>query len=148
MKSSGRGGRRLGAGRKVGSATKRTRAIANAAAESGLTPLDFMLERMRDPCEDDRVRREMAVAAAPYLHPRLAATTIRADINTPLMLGIASAEELRAHVRGQTILPSDPKHQSVCLPPLDIQTKSATNSLTDRLEGFRDREGVLLEHDS
>lgn len=80
----GRGGRRQGAGRKAGSATKKTRAIADRAMEEGISPLEFMLQIMRteasDSIEDDRVRQsimemrfEAAKAAAPYVHPRLAA---------------------------------------------------------------------------
>jgi hypothetical protein len=83
-KSNGRGGARKGAGRKAGSATKRTREIADKAMGDGITPLEFMLRIMRaepqDDIEDPRVlidiqsmRFEAAKAAAPYIHPRLAA---------------------------------------------------------------------------
>lgn len=82
-KSNGRGGARKGSGRKAGSATKRTREIADKAAEDGVTPLEFMLAIMRtEPgdIEDPRLlvdhqamRFEAAKAAAPYIHPRLAA---------------------------------------------------------------------------
>lgn len=79
----GRGGKRAGAGRKPGSATKRTREIADRAASEGITPLEYMLQVMRAPSAhaDPRVqvareamRFEAAKAAAPYMHPRLAAT--------------------------------------------------------------------------
>jgi hypothetical protein len=81
--SNGRGGKRPNAGRKVGAATKKTRLIAEKAMEEGITPLEFMLNIMRaEPpdTEDARValdavamRFEAAKAAAPYIHPRLAA---------------------------------------------------------------------------
>jgi hypothetical protein len=81
--SNGRGGRRSGAGRKPGSATKKTREIAEKAMEQGITPLEFMLNIMRAEApetEDPRLmldamamRFEAAKAAAPYMHPRLAA---------------------------------------------------------------------------
>jgi hypothetical protein len=80
--SNGRGGARKGAGRKPGSATKKTREIADAAADEGVTPLEYMLRVMRDESdhEDPRIqaqreamRFEAAKAAAPYIHPRLAA---------------------------------------------------------------------------
>ena len=72
-KNSNRGGARPGAGRKKGpnKTTLRRRSIAEAALENGLTPLDYMLARLRDEKEDPKVRRDMAVAAAPYVHPRL-----------------------------------------------------------------------------
>ena len=40
---------------------------------SGLTPLDFMLSVMRDEQADTATRLDAARAAAPYVHPRLAA---------------------------------------------------------------------------
>lgn len=80
--STGRGGARKGAGRKVGSATKKTREIADKAAESGITPLEFMLNVMReelisglepaDQLKATMLRFEAAKAAAPYVHPKLA----------------------------------------------------------------------------
>lgn len=66
-----RGGKRPGAGRKPGAATKKTREIANKAIEEGLSPLDYLLSLMRDeslPADD---RKDAAKAAAPYVHPRL-----------------------------------------------------------------------------
>lgn len=42
----GHGGRRPGAGRKPGTANKRTREIADRAAATGMTPLQVMLENM------------------------------------------------------------------------------------------------------
>jgi hypothetical protein len=67
------GGKRPGAGRKLGSATRKTREIADAAAEAGITPLEWMLSVIRDEKTDVRRRDEMAKAAAPFMHPRLAA---------------------------------------------------------------------------
>jgi hypothetical protein len=74
-----RGGKRPGAGRKVGSLTKKTRDIAEAAAAAGETPLEYMLRVMRDPTVDDDKRSDMAKAAAPYVHARLASTHVTAD---------------------------------------------------------------------
>jgi hypothetical protein len=79
--SSGRGGKRAGAGRKKGSLTQKTREIAEAAVESGITPLEYMLRVMRQQTEHEdpkiQAQREAlafdaAKAAAPYMHPRLA----------------------------------------------------------------------------
>jgi hypothetical protein len=78
----GRGGSRKGAGRKPGSATKKTRLIAEKAMADGVTPLEYMLSVMRaDSAHEDpkvqiareAMRFEAAKAAAPYIHPRLAA---------------------------------------------------------------------------
>lgn len=80
-----RGGARPGAGRKPSALTTRTREIAEKAIEGGQSPLDFMLEQMRDEALAKDERFEAAKAAAPYCHPRLAA--IEADIRANLTIG-------------------------------------------------------------
>ena len=94
---SNRGGARPGAGRKKGpaKATLNRRSIAEKALESGLTPLEYMMNILRSevpPELKERIesealsvdliaaiaawnvqRFEAAKAAAPYVHPRLAA---------------------------------------------------------------------------
>jgi hypothetical protein len=65
-------GRKTG-GRQKG-ARNRATAEARAAAEAtGILPLDYMLSVMRDANADPRRRDAMAIAAAPYLHPKLSA---------------------------------------------------------------------------
>lgn len=44
--------------------------IKDDAAAAKMTPLDYMLKVMNDPTEDKDIRARMAVAAAPYMHPR------------------------------------------------------------------------------
>jgi len=78
------GGKRRGAGRKPGSATRRTREIADKAASSGLTPLDYMLNILRDESMDTESRFEAAKAAAPYVHPKLASVEHKGDADNPL----------------------------------------------------------------
>lgn len=75
-----RGGKRKGAGRKPGSATKRTREVADKSAEDGLTPLEFMLRIMRDETADLAHRLDMAKAAAPYVNPRLANIEFKGNV--------------------------------------------------------------------
>lgn len=77
-----KGGARPGAGRKKGVPNKRTAATQKAVADSGITPLDFMLDIMRGECPKGAdaagqiafaaMRFEAAKAAAPYVHPKLA----------------------------------------------------------------------------
>lgn len=67
-----RGGRREGAGRPAGALTTRTRETAERASEEGLTPLDYMLEILRDVQSDPKDRMWAAEKAAPYIHPKLA----------------------------------------------------------------------------
>lgn len=76
MKSSktnqvGHGGARPGAGRKPGSTTRKTREIADRAASEGITPLEYMLNILRDEDANPAVRFEAAKHAAPYIHPKL-----------------------------------------------------------------------------
>lgn len=106
-KSNGRGGKRPGAGRKAGSATRKTREIAERAMADGITPLEFMLNIMRTELpevEDERVlldamamRFEAAKAAAPYIHPRLAAIEHSGGLEVELSIAeqIQQAHEAR-----------------------------------------------------
>lgn len=67
------GGVRLGAGRpKKFEASKAGLAheVASSAACAGMSPLDYMLSVMRDPQQDPLRRDRMAVAAAPFVHPK------------------------------------------------------------------------------
>lgn len=78
-----RGGSRPGAGRKPGSANKRTREIADQAAADGVTPLEYMLKIMRDEEAADDVRFDAAKAAAPYMHPRLSNIEANGNLAEP-----------------------------------------------------------------
>ena len=73
-----RGGKRPGAGRKAGVSDKAK--LAAKVAESGLTPLDFMLGILRDEAQPYERRNDMAKAAAPYVHPRLATVEQKGDL--------------------------------------------------------------------
>jgi hypothetical protein len=63
-------GRKTG-GRKRGVPNKKTAALQDSVAESGLTPLEVMLNFMRTD-SNPAIRFEAAKAAAPYIHPKLA----------------------------------------------------------------------------
>jgi hypothetical protein len=65
-------GRKTG-GRTKGTPNKATAQKAAAIAASGLSPLDFMLQLMRDETQPIGIRADAAKNAAPYVHPRLAA---------------------------------------------------------------------------
>jgi hypothetical protein len=83
-----RGGKREGAGRPEGAATKRTREIADAAATEGLMPLEYMLQVMRNTAADEARRIDAAKAAAPYVHARLSLTTLAGDPENPVGLKV------------------------------------------------------------
>lgn len=71
-----RGGKREGAGRPAGAATKKTREIAEAAMAEGLTPLDYMLSVLRDTTQEQDKRMWAAEKAAPFIHPRLTSVAV------------------------------------------------------------------------
>jgi hypothetical protein len=75
----GRGGRRPGAGRKLGSGTRKSREIIGEAAASGKTPLAYMLSVMNDETAPAQRRDDMAKAAAQFVHPRLALMAVTDD---------------------------------------------------------------------
>jgi len=67
------GGKRPNAGRKPSALTVKTREEAEAIIESGITPLSYFraIYEGRERLDPDKF--EAAKAAAPYIHPRLAA---------------------------------------------------------------------------
>ncbi len=81
------------AGRKKGSKNKRTRAKEAAIAASGLTPREFLLALMRNTRKDLATRIQAAVAVAPYVHQRLAATTIETPPGRPLETRVLPAAD-------------------------------------------------------
>jgi hypothetical protein len=66
-----KGGKRPGAGRKVGVPNKTTQEQREAVKASGLSPLDYMLSVMRDEGQDEARRLAAANMAAPYVHAKL-----------------------------------------------------------------------------
>lgn len=74
-------------GRKKGSRNKATESNRSAAKQSGVTPLEYMLNIMSQPIPDDAntaqkiaihtLRFDAAKAAAPYVHPRLSSQVVR-----------------------------------------------------------------------
>lgn len=82
-KISKRGGARPNAGRKAGTANVKTREIANRAAAEGITPLEVMLQAMRDVYGGSSGKERNAAAAfglakdaAPYMHAKIAAVEL------------------------------------------------------------------------
>ena len=84
-----RGGKRPGAGRKKGSATKRTRKIADKVSKGdGISPLEVMLEAMCHHHGKGQLDEAAKIAkeAAPYVHPRLGAITHKGDATAPIRI--------------------------------------------------------------
>jgi hypothetical protein len=87
-------GRAKTGGRQKGAANERTREIADQAAAYGLTPLEYMLSVLRDPTVEPERRDRMAVAAAPFVHPRLASVEAKVDTFGQLHIDSVRSTEL------------------------------------------------------
>lgn len=87
-----RGGARPGSGRKKGSPNKKTAALVAAVEASGITPLDYMLDLMRDGSQPPDIRFEAAKAAAPYVHPKLAAVEHTGKDGEPIEHRVTAVE--------------------------------------------------------
>ena len=74
-----------------------------AIEASGLTPLDYMLSVLRDEKADARRRDDMAKAAAPYVHPRMAP----AQPGHPDPEFIPLAERIKSYARRDAIAAGD-----------------------------------------
>lgn len=71
-------------GRRKGTPNRATATRQAAVAASGLSPLDVMLAIMRDEKMPVAVRCDMAKAAAPYVHPRLASVEVKGKAEEPI----------------------------------------------------------------
>lgn len=82
-------------GRKKGSRNKVNRAeeLRKAAAAGGQTPLEFMLDVMRDDEATMEFRCDMAKAAAPYLHARRAPEDKQGNTVPPMIYTHPDLEE-------------------------------------------------------
>lgn len=69
-------------GRKPGSANQKTRVIADAAFEAGITPLEVMLQIMQQAMAIKEYDKALDAAskAAPYMHPRLTSVEAKVEV--------------------------------------------------------------------
>jgi len=74
-------------GRPKGSLNKKTKALREAL-RGGISPLEFLLDVMRDEKKDFSVRVDAAKSAAPYCHARLATITHGAIEEQPIPVSI------------------------------------------------------------
>lgn len=63
-------------GRKKGSPNKRTTQFQHRVASEGITPLEYMLQVLRDASAEYSRRDDMAKAAAPYIHSKMPAAIV------------------------------------------------------------------------
>lgn len=82
-----RGGARPNAGRKKGATDRLPKAATKRialAAFKGDSPLEFLLQVMRDPKHTDDVRIDAAKAALGFVHPRLSNIEHKGDPENPI----------------------------------------------------------------
>ena len=77
------GGARPGAGRKAGTANRRSAEIVADLMASGLSPAEYLVGLYRNEAADPKDRAWAANAVAPYVHPRLAPAQQRVAIALP-----------------------------------------------------------------
>lgn len=85
-----------GAGRKKGSVNRKTREIADKAAESGITPLEVMIQAMREVYEKDGAPAAVPFAkeCAPYMHPKISNIELTGKNGGPVEYSNLSDSEL------------------------------------------------------
>lgn len=88
-----KGGKRPGAGRKKGVPNKRTAELQAAVEANGITPLEFLLSIMRDGVNEPKDRMAAAIAAAPYVHAKLAAIDVTGDVKLGVTIQASPLDE-------------------------------------------------------
>jgi Family of unknown function (DUF5681) len=84
------------AGKPKGANSKVTRQKEAQIAASGLTPLEFMLNMLRDPEAAHEDRKWAAQNAAPYAHAKLAAVTLDGNLDVGLHAWLTEAKKARS----------------------------------------------------
>lgn len=74
------GGARPGAGRRAGKPNRLTQESVQYAKDTGELPLAYLLRVMRDETAEPQRRLDAAKAAAPYVHPKLSAVQVGAEV--------------------------------------------------------------------
>ena len=95
-------GRKTG-GRQKGTRNRATEEARAAAEATGILPLDYMLTVMRDASADQKRRDAMAMAAAPYLHPKLSSVDAKLSSASDKFGDVDRIEVTFVHPRPQGI---------------------------------------------
>ena len=74
-------------GRPPGGTNKKTAALQKMVAESGITPLEYLLTVMRAPEAEPRERMNAAIAAAPYVHAKLSTVDVKSEHSGQVSFG-------------------------------------------------------------
>jgi hypothetical protein len=66
-----RGGKRINAGRRVGTQNLVSQNLRERILAEGISPLEYMVAVMRDTSQEPAIRMDAAKAVAPFIHPKL-----------------------------------------------------------------------------
>ena len=119
------GGIRPGAGRPKGSKQIRSAgsAIRATKAEGKPLPLDFLLASMNDLKLEFRERLAAAIAAAPYVHPRLASIQVSAEVKDTSKISQELMAALKSLAEMARTRPMEPTKHSLEAPALITSLK-------------------------
>lgn len=98
------GGARPGAGRKRGTPNIKSVEVISKALEHGITPVEYMLETMRDENADPKERQWAAEKSAPFIHPRPSPTPRTVKIDLPEVNTAGCIKRAIAKVAQETAL--------------------------------------------
>ena len=96
-----RGGARIGSGRKPGSTDAKfgkvsaERVLNRTGTGPDKMPLAYMLAVMNDDKQKATIRLQAAIAAAPYVHPRLASVEVKSESTSTLTIESDLGKALR-----------------------------------------------------
>jgi hypothetical protein len=90
-------------GRKAGTPNQVTAAQRAQIASSGLTPLDYMLQILRDETQPAENRMWAAVKAAPYVHARKSAVAVTNDTGMSHEDWLSKLEKPRGRYVGSAV---------------------------------------------
>ena len=88
-------------GRPKGVKNKRTKALEEAIHKEGITPLEYMLNVLRDDLAPMDDRKWAAQNAAPYVHAKLASSEVKMEAKVSAER-LVSADELLGKLRQPT----------------------------------------------
>jgi len=139
----GSGGARPGAGRPAGSVSRRSIEVIDQALSQGETPLEYLLNVMRDGETDQKRRDWAAERLAPFIHPRPAPMERNVEIDLPDTSTIEGVEKaldaiIQATATGQVA----PAEANTLMGIVEARRKAIeTNEVLTRLKALEERAG-------
>ena len=84
------GGKREGAGRPLGSKSKKPwKGLIQLAEKYNLSPLDYLLSVLNNPMSSPERKMYAAEKAAPFVHARLASTNTKIGTDEPIAIKVS-----------------------------------------------------------